>query len=199
MTGMSQAATASRLAIHASISSFACPPRRLTASGIGMLSTTDQTSGGRPAGVVSISDFRSATSASVHALPIGTSCNEDTIFVAPAWRTSSRVTGALGPNHLQPCLILSLSPVSAEIVRVTSGEFRHIGNYGAQMMKHCLARRGQILCCDGVPDRHMLVDNLMHAAKYGHRQTPRTVNLDFHSAQERPDAGIARKLCNRPV
>ncbi len=51
---------------------FALPPMRFTASGIGMLSTTDQTSGERPAGVVSISDLRSATSASVQTLPIGT-------------------------------------------------------------------------------------------------------------------------------
>src|SRR6478609_2858290 len=105
MIGISQAATASRLAIQASISAFALPPLRLTASGIGMLSTTDQTSGERPAGVVSIIDLRSETSFSVQARPIGTWCSEETMLVAPVWRTSSSVTGASGPNHLHPCRI----------------------------------------------------------------------------------------------
>src|SRR5690606_37974447 len=107
-----------------SISDLALPPRRLTASGIGMLSTTDQVSGGRPAGAVSISSLRSATSRSVQARPIGTSCSEETTLVAPACRTSSSVTGAFGPNHLQPCLIfcpslVSRSALPVEIVQQT--------------------------------------------------------------------------------
>ena len=69
---MSQAATASRLAIQASISGLAARPLRFTASGTGMLSTQDQTSGVRPAGVVSTRVFRSATASRVQAWPIGT-------------------------------------------------------------------------------------------------------------------------------
>ena len=69
---MSQAATASSDAIQASISRLAAPPRRFTASGIGMLSTQDQRSGVRPGGVASIICFRAATASRVQASPIGT-------------------------------------------------------------------------------------------------------------------------------
>jgi hypothetical protein len=68
-----------------------------------MLSTTDHVSFDRPAGVVSINDCRARTSASVQARPMGTSCSDETMVVAPVWRTSSSVTGLFGPNHLQPC------------------------------------------------------------------------------------------------
>ena len=69
---MSQAATASSDAIHASISARAAPPRRFTASGTGMLSTQDQRSGVRPGGVDSTRFLRSATASRVQASPIGT-------------------------------------------------------------------------------------------------------------------------------
>ena len=67
-----------------SISVFALPPRRFTASGMGIDSTTDQLSGVRPGAVVSIRFLRSATAASVQTAPIGTWWSAVTISVAPA-------------------------------------------------------------------------------------------------------------------
>ena len=69
---MSQSATASRLAIQAAISALAARPCLFTASGIGMLSTQDHTSGVRPGGVASTACLRSATASRVQASPIGT-------------------------------------------------------------------------------------------------------------------------------
>ncbi len=69
---MPQSATASSEAIQLSISGLAAPPRRFTASGIGMLSTQVHRSGVRPGGVASMSCLRSATAARVQASPIGT-------------------------------------------------------------------------------------------------------------------------------
>ena len=65
-------ATASRLAIQASIERVAPPPSRLTSSGIGIDSTTDQVSGERPGWLFSIRFLRSSTAARVQASPIGT-------------------------------------------------------------------------------------------------------------------------------
>src|SRR6185503_7264571 len=104
---------ASRLAIQASISAFAAPPRRLTASGMGIDSITDQVSGTRPGGVVSIRFLRSATAASVQTVPIGTWCSAVTTSVAPACRTSSSPTPMSGPNQRQPSRI-SYDPPAAE-------------------------------------------------------------------------------------
>ncbi len=95
-------ATLSRLAIQASISGLAVPPVRFTASGIGILSTTDQASGVRPGGVVSIMSRRASTASRVQTSPIGISCSAETTSVAPTCRTSSSVTLAFGPNHLHP-------------------------------------------------------------------------------------------------
>src|SRR3569623_1772837 len=105
MTLMPTLAAASMLAIHVSISAFAAPPVRFTTSGIGIDSITDQLSGTRPDGVVSIRFLRSAIAASVHTAPIGTSCNAVTTSVAPACRTSSRLTSDFGPNQRQPSRI----------------------------------------------------------------------------------------------
>ncbi|MGY3342763.1 hypothetical protein ACVWYK_001532 [Bradyrhizobium sp. USDA 4470] len=69
---MPDAATASRLAIQASIDIVAFPPSRLTSSGIGIDSTTDQVSCERPGWPFSMKFLRSSTAFRVQASPIGT-------------------------------------------------------------------------------------------------------------------------------
>jgi hypothetical protein len=70
-----------------------------------MFSITDHLKGERPGGVLSMEIAVALDITERPRLTRGTWWSADTMSVAPTWRTTSSVTGSLGPDHRQACFI----------------------------------------------------------------------------------------------
>src|SRR5688500_8882256 len=207
MMRMPEAASASMLAIHASMDFLAPAPRRFTSSGMGMDSTTVQASGARV--LASTIAFRSSTSRVVHASPMGTWCKAVTISLAPAWRTSSRLTGSSGPYQRQPSRIVPLLDYRPsrrrqhhlDALRAVEGEAKGVGRAGQRALGGDELQHVN-LAGDDQPDGIMKflaeaegaleVELLGHDGIGRHRDLPAGEVADLHDRAAAADAGDRR-------